>query len=110
MPAGSRTPIPIRDVFSRVLLGFLRAGNIAKQRKPFPEQISEGPHRTTARQAGQHLGKPALAGSSPLLLVDRTRLLVCIFNCEGLVRAGSPRLGTGSCPLDAGMSVAPCQC
>lgn len=67
MPAGSRTPIPIRDVFSRVLLGFLRAGNIAKQRKPFPEQISEGPHRTTARQAGQHLGKPALAGSSPLL-------------------------------------------
>lgn len=65
-------PIPIRDVFSLILPGFLRAVNIPKQRKPFPEQISEGPHRTTARQAGQHLGKPALAGSSPLLLVNCT--------------------------------------
>lgn len=86
-------PYPSGMSFSLILPGFLRAVNITKQRKPFPEQISEGPHRTTARQAGQHLGKPALAGSSSLLLMNCTRLLICIFNCEGqLLTAG---LGTG---------------
>lgn len=95
MPAGSRTPIPIRDVSSLILPGFLRAVSLAKQRKPFPEQISESPHRTTARQAGQHLGKPALTGISPFFLVNCTKLLICIFNREGLVGADSPQLGTG---------------
>lgn len=99
MPAGSRTPIAIRDVFSHILPGFLRAVNISQAEKPFPEQISEGPHRTTARQAGQHLGKPALAGSTPLLLMTCTRLLICIFNCgtgEGRLPMVGHRSGEAS--------------